>query len=295
MRSKLKIQLIGIIVLLSLVNCLETRGENSTFDKYRVIIESNLFLPLGWKPPKTRPPFILSGIVKSGSRKYAFIRRKDRKETYLVKTGQIIPNGWKVTQIDVQKRTVTLCQGEEKIQLKLPSFILSSSTLMLEPSKLGIPLPSLGFITDWWVIGPFDNENGEGFDRVYPPEEEINLKMRYQGVEGEVGWKRITSSDSRGVVNLIKALGNKEWVVAYAYTEINSPQAKDVKLTVGSDDGVKMWVNGELVLSRDLYRGVDFQPDTLRVTLQSGRNQLLLKITQGVGYWEFFVKVEEGR
>ncbi|NIP97372.1 MAG: hypothetical protein GWO24_29625, partial [Akkermansiaceae bacterium] len=58
--------------------------------------------------------------------------------------------------------------------------------------KLGqeVDLPRhFGFLTHWQVIGPFDNSERKGFDTVFPPEEEINLKAAYPGKDGtEVKW-----------------------------------------------------------------------------------------------------------
>src|SRR5262245_42474579 len=42
----------------------------------------------------------------------------------------------------------------------------------------------------WYVIGPFDNTDNQGFGTVYPPEKEIDLKKTYKGKDGqEVGWQ----------------------------------------------------------------------------------------------------------
>ncbi|HJT76837.1 MAG TPA: hypothetical protein VJ739_06505, partial [Gemmataceae bacterium] len=41
----------------------------------------------------------------------------------------------------------------------------------------------------WYYIGPFDNTDNEGFDAVYPPEREIDLKKTYTGKGGAtVAW-----------------------------------------------------------------------------------------------------------
>src|SRR5262245_59055587 len=42
----------------------------------------------------------------------------------------------------------------------------------------------------WHYIGPFDNVEKTGFDAVYPPEKEIDLKKTYKGKGNEeVAWK----------------------------------------------------------------------------------------------------------
>src|SRR5213593_4590381 len=42
----------------------------------------------------------------------------------------------------------------------------------------------------WHYIGPFDNAGGAGFDAVYPPEKEVDLKKTYPGKDGQTAaWK----------------------------------------------------------------------------------------------------------
>src|SRR5438477_36476 len=42
----------------------------------------------------------------------------------------------------------------------------------------------------WHYIGPFDNTNQQGFARVYPPEQEIDLAKKYKGKRDvEAAWK----------------------------------------------------------------------------------------------------------
>ena len=52
---------------------------------------------------------------------------------------------------------------------------------------------------------------------------------------------------------------------------------------LGSDDGVKAWLNGEVVHSNNMDRGEAADQDTAPIRLKKGVNQLLLKITQGGG------------
>ena len=55
------------------------------------------------------------------------------------------------------------------------------------------------------------------------------------------------SRKSSDVVDLIDALGKHEFAVAYAAATIDSPEAKTRLVGLGSDDGVRVWLNGELV------------------------------------------------
>ena len=53
---------------------------------------------------------------------------------------------------------------------------------------------TLGFLCDWQVVGPFDNERGSGFGRVFPPEKKIDLSKSYQGKKRKITWRRVVVS-----------------------------------------------------------------------------------------------------
>ena len=53
-------------------------------------------------------------------------------------------------------------------------------------------LNTLGFATEGWLLGGFDNEGGAGHDTVYAPEKEaIDLKATYPGKERDIAWHRV--------------------------------------------------------------------------------------------------------
>ena len=71
----------------------------------------------------------------------------------------------------------------------------------------------------------------------------------------------------------------------YFAREVAAAGARRVTLSLGSDDAVKLWCNGELVLANDVRRGAKPDQERVEVTLRPGENQLLLKIvnTGGAG------------
>ncbi len=66
--------------------------------------------------------------------------------------------------------------------------------------------------------------------------------------------------------------------VVYGSLTLNSPREQDTTMLVGSDDEVKVWLNGELVHYNPVVRGAgDFQ-DAFPVTLKQGVNVLLVAV-----------------
>lgn len=67
-----------------------------------------------------------------------------------------------------------------------------------------------------------------------------------------------------------------------------------MKIGVGSHDGVRLWINGKLVLDNKVARKAEPNQDVLTVTFKKGKNTVLLKIDQLGGGWGFYFSVLEG-
>ena len=82
--------------------------------------------------------------------------------------------------------------------------------------------------------------------------------------------------------------------VAYGSVSLDSPRAQNTTMLVGSDDAVKVWLNGQLVHNNPVNRGAsDFQ-DRFPVTLKEGTNILLVAVYEGGGAWSGFFGFETG-
>ena len=75
-----------------------------------------------------------------------------------------------------------------------------------------------GFLTEWHLIGPFDNVGLKGFNVAYPPETERNFKAKYAGKSGEVEWKPYSTADEYGTLDIAKKTEPFKGAVMYAAT-----------------------------------------------------------------------------
>src|SRR5262245_18721548 len=91
----------------------------------------------------------------------------------------------------------------------------------------------------------------------------------------------------QGIVDLKVGKDPEQFSIAYAWGEIEAPEAGKALLGVGSDDAVKVWVNGKLVHRNWVGRPARIDDDVAPVELRQGRNSLLLKVQNGKGSWGF--------
>jgi len=149
-----------------------------------------------------------------------------------------------------------------------------------------------GQITDWRLLGPFDNTDNAGFHAVLPPEQTAGAESAYSGKDGRpLRWQPYHGANASGYVNLAQTISQEPWCVAYAACEIYSPEERAGWFDFGSDDGLKAWLNGEPIVSKDVYRCAAPAQDLVSVRLRQGWNSILCKIGQAEGEWGFHLRV----
>jgi hypothetical protein len=139
-----------------------------------------------------------------------------------------------------------------------------------------------GLITEWMLIGPFDNRGGQGFAEVFSPEKGVDLKAASKGKNGaEVHWFGYQAQDPLGLVDLNKAIGKNMGATAYAFATAIAPVECPVEIRAGSNNAVKMFLNGKLIYFREEYHhGMRMDQHTSTGTLKAGRNEILIKVCQ---------------
>ena len=155
-----------------------------------------------------------------------------------------------------------------------------------------------GFIAEsaWSIIGPFNNVDGIGYNKVYIPEDAIQTDMtaKYDGVDGQIGWERRPDKTFDGFVDLDKIFGGKiNWVTAYAWIAVTAPDEREAQICLGSDDQAKVWLNGEEVFTHGESRSAAIDQNVITVTLKAGENSLLVKVCDERGFWGFYLRLTD--
>ncbi len=142
----------------------------------------------------------------------------------------------------------------------------------------------------WSYIGPFPN-GGRGFDTAFAPEKEIDKTRKYPARPGiEAVWREGKFTD--GQVNnlaLFPPQHNQDAVV-YVHREIDCAREMDLPVSLGSDDGLVVFLNGKRIHAENTSRACAPDQARLVLKLRKGKNDLLLKIIQGSGEWAYYFK-----
>ena len=183
---------------------------------------------------------------------------------------------------------VSLKQGGNAILLKLagpqPNLHFNYNLETLAES----PVADFG---SWYHLGPFKaKDHNAAFSTVYPPESGVDLERTF---EGGLQWKEHSDWEDGTAHNDLLSGENS---ANFLYRIIHSSRPQPVHLSLGSDDGIQVWVNGRKVLNKNVGRNdAKADQEKLIIQLAQGKNELLLKISNGGGKTGYYFKATHGK
>jgi hypothetical protein len=176
-------------------------------------------------------------------------------------------------------------------------FIIAIAVCILSSSCTTTSTDSSKGLDDakWIVLGKYPNSMSQdgsckGFKYEFLEEfggEAALSSPDSEALPGNVG---IKAPHKDGYLDLGKMFNGTEWSIAYVYTEFNS-SGGEWFLHAGSDDGLRLWLNGELIIDDHAHRALTQHDAVRRVNLREGKNRILAKICQGSGEWAVSLKL----
>lgn len=149
-----------------------------------------------------------------------------------------------------------------------------------------------GFIRNWLVLAPIAIQEDSGASEIDKdflggeatikpkPDEKVN-------VDGKIlAWKPHQTSDY--FVDFRQAFGTErgEDAAGYAVAYVLADEEMKVRLSIGSNDQCKAWVNGTQVIKFAETRTLDKDTDSGDVTLVKGQNVLVFKVINEKNSWQ---------
>jgi hypothetical protein len=140
--------------------------------------------------------------------------------------------------------------------------------------------PHSRFIDRWSVVGNWPCPKEGGWEKAYEPERTQDLKAAYTLANGqEARWREVQAEQV--------GLGGGDWLVAYGLTYIHSPDERTVACFIAKDDGLKIWLNGEVVFDQNTWSHAWHDQFFCTFPLKQGWNKVLVKCVNWNGAWAF--------
>ncbi len=183
------------------------------------------------------------------------------------------------------------------IVFSVPASFAADGAPVYDATELNV------YYRDWLLLGPFPNsptqdlvdfrhdERCTGFFRDWlestggeaaadpKPGDTVTVddpKLKHT-------WSLVESDTDK--VHLNDRYQPNDNIVAYAYCIIDSPSEQRVVASVGSNDCMRLWVNGELVHNFFIRDGrwLAVDDDYVPIALKKGKNRILFKVNEGTG------------
>ena len=143
-----------------------------------------------------------------------------------------------------------------------------------------------GYITKWRYSNVYTAKDEKGADAC-PAAHKAVFMPEKPNYDYDKWPKFVPAKDSKTpeVVTLHKCLGGVQrtaYIVAYVYADAD----KEAILEMGSDDMLKAWMNGEMIVDSPKYQALVRASYKIPVKLKKGKNTLLMKVSQGSHNWE---------
>ena len=142
----------------------------------------------------------------------------------------------------------------------------------------------------WYHLGPFPDNRRYLVRRSHGPEgKPVDLKQTFRSGGETLAWTpRADWVDGRPHQDL-----PGDVAANFLYRRIDAPEAMKLEISLGSDDGIKVYLNRKKLLDKDVERGVEADQERVTLDLQSGENELVLKVMNYGGPSGFYFRVPE--
>ena len=136
-------------------------------------------------------------------------------------------------------------------------------------------------LSPWHHIGPFGAADfKKAYSEAFPPEKEIDLAKGYEDRK----WVARPEWKDGAIHNTLTGANSAN----YLFRTIEVSEARSLPVSLGRDDAIKVWLNGQSVLAKEVQGGVAKDQDRITLQLRAGSNQLLVKIVNGGGGSGFY-------
>jgi CubicO group peptidase (beta-lactamase class C family) len=163
---------------------------------------------------------------------------------------------------------------------------LSCQSVQNQSAGFRQPVEPGRFLRSWLIGGPLKaTRDTSGVSNEAAQEKLFNEPDTSAG-----GIKWISFTSPADVIKFDSLFPSTDYAMAYAVTEITSESDRTALLGIGSDDAVRVTLNGKSVHRNFIARAVNEDDDVIPVDLKKGVNRLVIQVQNIEGGWGFMAR-----
>jgi hypothetical protein len=148
-----------------------------------------------------------------------------------------------------------------------------------------LPLAQSG----WYRVGPFPADGGaKAYETAFGPEQDAVLDLKRNFGNGNQYWQ-FDATLADGVLNNALPTGVN---ATYVARRVFAPVARRLDVSLGSDDGVRLYLDGREVFAKQIDRGLAADQDQVSLDLERGAHTIVFKVVNTGGLAGFYWRAQ---
>jgi hypothetical protein len=140
-------------------------------------------------------------------------------------------------------------------------------------------------LSGWYKVGPFETSEGSLFDASFGPESLATIDFQQNFGAGNQYWRHDEKLLDATLNSLAEGVN-----VSYVGRRAFAASPRTMRVSLGSDDGFQLFVNGQSVAREDVSRSLAADQNEVQIDLAPGANTIVLKIVNTGGVAGFYFR-----
>ncbi len=85
----------------------------------------------------------------------------------------------------------------------------------------------------------------------------------------------------------------REKTAGYVVRTFTSDKPREVRIFTGSDDALRVWLNGKLITQVLALRTAAIDAESAEARLLEGQNTIIAEVSQAAGGWGLYLRIED--
>ncbi len=199
------------------------------------------------------------------------------------------------------KQIIALPQTSRRVREQARHFLALGMIMQGDIKGAEASYAQRGFLNQWLVVGPFDNDGGTGFHTPFPPEQTaalpLDAKKILSGKDRDISFKKAPKQISHlGYIHIEALFEQHIDTCAYAVTTLESKTSGQAVLWLGAGGALRAFWNGRHVFEDPKYRRPYPNRSAVVVKMNQGSNRLLVKVCSEDGIdLGFFARITDSK
>ncbi len=153
-------------------------------------------------------------------------------------------------------------------------------------------IDDIGFIKNYYLIGPFENSGNEGFAKQYIEQDSFDFEKKYQGKNQETYFKKVNNYEYKGYVNFKNFINPKPDSLGYMILFVDVKKSDNYQIRLGAGSYLDLFVDNQSIFYKKFKNTPYYDQNIIDVYFEKGIHKIMIK-TAGEDYFGVYLRLTD--